>query len=148
MQSSKLFWVISSLLFLFVTVLLLTAIWYLAVSTQPQTKNGLPISEAASDRHSPTDLIKSVPVVIGEDAPAPAKKLGALLLDLNKQSPDLSPEIEEKIKQLDVELTNINKQLHPENTVDSAISDAHSVSPEDAEIQQRLQAIKRHLANH
>jgi hypothetical protein len=134
----KHFWIYALALLVLVAVVLGLAIWDSSTSsiTSPSIVSDSALEEAGQVIES--DSEKPVP----SDFPAPAKKLHQLINESDSQLSD-AQSLDEKIKQLDKQLADINEQLKAQGIDAPAEQGQPTASSSDT--QTRLQAIKDHI---
>ncbi|TQV82589.1 hypothetical protein FKG94_07605 [Exilibacterium tricleocarpae] len=97
-----------------------------------------------ANKNTPLSAETSRADVEVESLPAPAKKLNRMLTE-PAFKPTIDESLDEKIHQLDKEITKINEQLKSQGIEIPDARHTQSDSYSSSEMQSRLQAIKDHM---
>ncbi|MEO0442396.1 MAG: hypothetical protein AAFZ92_01450 [Pseudomonadota bacterium] len=116
------------------------------------TLNHSTLNHSASNQNAPNNIsdkpaltAKTSSEAVPSDFPAPAKKLHTLINDTNKQAEN-SQTLEAKVKQLDKQLAELNKQLEAQGIALPQQQPPPSAASPSGDTKTRLNAIKDHMS--
>jgi len=140
-----------SWLFVFLVALFVCFVAILFLSKSSTLPDYTNASESNAD--SPIYQVESYSGLLDSDSPAdlpaPAKKLTSLLEDTKNTSSE-NNELEQQISQMDQRIIELNKELKTKGfdiTLSAPSTESQNDTTVNAELEQRLQAIKEHYKN-